>query len=78
LSTTLENEAITRRIGLIFERCRQFILHLGAGLTGKASRACSAHGVAKPTQAVSDALDHAAGWLTDAGYVVEEVELPLL
>jgi amidase len=27
---------------------------------------------------VSDALDRAARWLTDAGYVVEEVELPLL
>jgi amidase len=36
------------------------------------------HGVAKPKQAVSDALNDAAGSLTDAGYVVEEVELPLL
>jgi amidase len=36
------------------------------------------HGVAEPTQAVSDALNDAAGWLTDAGYGVEEVELPLL
>lgn len=36
------------------------------------------HGVATPTTAVEQALDQAAGWLTDAGYVVEEVELPLL
>jgi amidase len=36
------------------------------------------HGVATPTGPVSAALDQAAGWLTDAGYVVEEVELPLL
>jgi amidase len=36
------------------------------------------HGVATPTAAVDDALTQAAGWLTDAGYVVEEVELPLL
>jgi amidase len=36
------------------------------------------HGVATPTAAVNDALDRAARWLTDAGYVVEEVELPLL
>ena len=36
------------------------------------------HGVATPTPAVDDALDQAARWLTDAGYVVEEVELPLL
>lgn len=36
------------------------------------------HGVATPTAAVNGALDHAAGWLRDAGYVVEEVELPLL
>jgi len=28
--------------------------------------------------AVNDALDQAARWLEDAGYVVEEVELPLL
>lgn len=36
------------------------------------------HGVATPTTAVDAALDQAAGWLRDAGYVVEEVELPLL
>jgi amidase len=36
------------------------------------------HGVATPTAAVSAALDQAAGWLGDAGYVVEEVELPVL
>ena len=36
------------------------------------------HGVATPTAAVDGALDRAAGWLTDAGYVVEDVELPLL
>ncbi|MGK5174025.1 amidase family protein [Geodermatophilus sp. CPCC 205761] len=36
------------------------------------------HGVATPTAEVGAALDQAAGWLTDAGYVVEEVELPLL
>src|SRR3954469_3103800 len=36
------------------------------------------HGVATPTAAVSQALDQAAGWLSDAGYVVEEVELSLL
>jgi amidase len=36
------------------------------------------HGVATPTAAVNAALDQAAGWLKDAGYVVEEVELPLL
>jgi amidase len=36
------------------------------------------HGVATPTAAVDAALDQAAGWLGDAGYVVEEVELPLL
>lgn len=36
------------------------------------------HGVATPTAAVDDALTRAEGWLTDAGYVVEEVELPLL
>ncbi|MBB3084511.1 amidase family protein [Geodermatophilus sabuli] len=36
------------------------------------------HGVATPTPAVDDALDRAASWLGDAGYVVEEVELPLL
>ena len=35
-------------------------------------------GVATPLPAVNDALDTAAGWLADAGYVVEEVELPLL
>lgn len=36
------------------------------------------HGVAAPTPAVNDALAQAADWLADAGYVVEEVELPLL
>jgi amidase len=36
------------------------------------------HGVATPTAAVNGALDQAAGWLTDAGYVVEEIDLPLL
>lgn len=36
------------------------------------------HGVAEPTAAVNGALDQAAGWLRDAGYAVEEVELPLL
>ena len=36
------------------------------------------HGVATPTAAVHQALDQAADWLGDAGYVVEEVELPLL
>jgi amidase len=35
-------------------------------------------GVAAPTAAVNEALDTAAGWLTDAGYVVEEAELPML
>jgi amidase len=35
-------------------------------------------GVAKPDTAVNQALDTAAAWLTEAGYVVEEVELPLL
>lgn len=34
--------------------------------------------VATPQPAVSEALDTAASWLGDAGYVVEEVELPLL
>jgi amidase len=36
------------------------------------------HGVATPTAAVNDALDQAARWLSDAGYLVEEVELPVL
>jgi amidase len=36
------------------------------------------HGVATPTAAVNEALDQAARWLTDAGYLVEEVELPVL
>ncbi len=36
------------------------------------------HGVATPVPAVADALDRAAGWLADAGYVVEEVELPVI
>ncbi|MEW6637062.1 MAG: amidase family protein [Actinomycetota bacterium] len=35
-------------------------------------------GVAKPQPAVNEALDTAAMWLGEAGYVVEEVELPLL
>jgi amidase len=35
-------------------------------------------GVATPVPAVQEALDQAAGWLSDAGYVVEEIELPLL
>ena len=35
-------------------------------------------GVATPQPAVNDALDTAARWLTDAGYFVEEIELPLL
>jgi amidase len=35
-------------------------------------------GVAAPTSGVNAALDQAAAWLGDAGYVVEEVELPLL
>jgi amidase len=34
-------------------------------------------GVAKPDAAVNQALDTAAAWLTEAGYVVEEVKLPL-
>jgi amidase len=36
------------------------------------------HGVATPTAAVDAALDQAAESLRDAGYVVEEVDLPLL
>ncbi|MGQ0575849.1 MAG: amidase [Pseudonocardia sp.] len=35
-------------------------------------------GVAAPDPAVDEALTRAAGWLGDAGYLVEEVELPLL
>lgn len=35
-------------------------------------------GVATPHLPVNEALDTAAAWLGDAGYVVEEVELPLL
>jgi amidase len=35
-------------------------------------------GVATSASAVDAALDQAAAWLGDAGYVVEEVELPLL
>ncbi len=35
-------------------------------------------GVATPKPAVNEALDQAAGWLGEAGYVVEEIELPLL
>ncbi|WP_067811655.1 amidase [Actinomadura kijaniata] len=35
-------------------------------------------GLAKPHPAVGDALDTAARWLADAGYEVEEIELPLL
>ena len=34
--------------------------------------------MATPSKAVSEALDQAARWLGDAGYVVEEAELPLL
>jgi amidase len=36
------------------------------------------HGLAAPAAAVDDALDQAARSLEDAGYVVEEVDLPLL
>jgi amidase len=35
-------------------------------------------GLAKPHPSVTDALDRAAGWLTEAGYEVEEMEVPLL
>ncbi|WP_043628950.1 amidase [Nonomuraea candida] len=35
-------------------------------------------GLAAPHRSVSDALDTAAGWLSEAGYDVEELELPLL
>lgn len=35
-------------------------------------------GVATPQPAVSEALDAAASWLGDVGYVVEDIELPLL
>ena len=35
-------------------------------------------GVAAPESAVDEALDAAAGWLVEAGYTVEEIELPLL
>jgi amidase len=35
-------------------------------------------GVAAPEPAVGEALEAAARWLADAGYAVEEVELPLL
>ncbi|GAA3444597.1 amidase [Planomonospora venezuelensis] len=35
-------------------------------------------GIAKPHPSVDDALDSAARWLADAGYEVEELELPLL
>ncbi|MFF8610489.1 amidase [Streptomyces sp. NPDC015346] len=35
-------------------------------------------GIAKPHPAVEAAMDHAAAWLGEAGYEVEEVELPLL
>ncbi len=35
-------------------------------------------GVVAPQPAVSEALDVAAAWLDEAGYVVEEIELPLL
>lgn len=35
-------------------------------------------GVATPQSAVNEALDRAAGQLRNAGYVVEEIELPLL
>ncbi len=35
-------------------------------------------GVAAPQPAINEALDAAAAWLGEAGYVVEEIELPLL
>ncbi|MBW8481233.1 amidase [Actinomadura parmotrematis] len=35
-------------------------------------------GLAKPDPAVDAALDTAAAWLADAGYLVEEIEVPLL
>lgn len=35
-------------------------------------------GVVEPSPAVNQALDTAAAWLTDAGYIVEEVQLPFL
>ncbi|WP_067476365.1 amidase [Actinomadura hibisca] len=35
-------------------------------------------GLAKPHPAVEEALDSAARWLAEAGYEVEEIELPLL
>ncbi|MBC2592374.1 amidase family protein [Rhodococcus aetherivorans] len=35
-------------------------------------------GVAEPTQAVNASLDQAAYWLQDLGYLVEEIELPVL
>ncbi|MBB2911017.1 amidase [Streptosporangium becharense] len=35
-------------------------------------------GIAEPHPSVDDALDTAARWLADAGYEVEELELPLL
>lgn len=35
-------------------------------------------GVATPQPAVNEALDRAAGWLSEAGYVVEDIELSLL
>ena len=35
-------------------------------------------GVAAPSQAVTSSLNHAARYLSEAGYIVEEIELPLL
>jgi amidase len=35
-------------------------------------------GVAVPSAAVNEALDTAAAWLAEAGYVVEEIDLPVL
>jgi amidase len=35
-------------------------------------------GIARPAPAINAALDRAAAWLTDAGYVVEETTLPVL
>lgn len=35
-------------------------------------------GLVSPDPAVDQAISAAAGWLSDAGYIVEEVELPLL
>lgn len=35
-------------------------------------------GIIEPVPAVDEAITAAAGWLSDAGYVVEEVQLPIL